>query len=84
MLIFGGGFDESMESLQGVGEIEVIRGVFGLQLDGTAIGFDRGGGIILVQLCVAEIVVSVGMIRMEAQQVEKAGFGFSEIAAVGE
>lgn len=84
LLVFVGCFRVPGEALQGVREIVVIRGAFGLHCDRLPIDLAGGGWIALVQFCVAEIVQSVGMIWFETEQFEKVGLGFGEITVFGE
>src|SRR5580704_136605 len=82
--IFVGGFCEAPEPLQSVCEIEVICRASRMQFDRSTVAVDCARGVAFLQSCVAEIVVTVGEVRLDAKQFAKTGFGFGEIAALGE
>ena len=56
----------------------------GLQIDRLAVMLDRRPRVALIQLSVAEIVVSVSMIGLKMEGIEEIFFGFRKVALIGE
>src|SRR6201996_3803707 len=84
VIVLGGGIGVQVKRLQRVREIEVVGRAVGLQIDRFAVMLDRRPRVALIQLSVAEIVVSVSVIGLKMEDIEEKFFGFRKIALIGE